>query len=90
MTSLDDAVVAYIWNPGSSIPGKHPQAVADLEVRAEVESIIAELDAVRPDAEAVDLVPWAEKKARQIAVAHPDLGDVGIRALRDLLGWTWR
>lgn len=90
MTNLDDALVAYIWNPGSSIPGKHPEAIAGSALKREVELVIAELDAIRPDADAADLMPWAEKKAREIASAHPDIGDAGTRALRDLLSWTWR
>ncbi|MDT0116204.1 hypothetical protein Q9R20_04290 [Microbacterium sp. PRF11] len=90
MTSLDDALVAYIWKPGSSIPGKHPGAIADSAARGEVEAVIAELDAIRPDADAADLMPWADRKAREIAATHPDIGDAGTRALRDLLSWTWR
>ncbi len=42
MTSLDDALVAYIWKPGSSIPGKHPGAIAGSAATGEVEAVIAE------------------------------------------------
>ncbi|MFJ4036597.1 hypothetical protein ACIPVB_00810 [Microbacterium sp. NPDC090007] len=83
-------MVAYIWNPGSSIPGKHPEAIAGSAATGEVEAVIAESDAVLPDADAADLMPWADRKAREIAAAHPDVGDAGTRALRDLLSWTWR
>ncbi|MDU0346529.1 hypothetical protein RWH44_12565 [Microbacterium sp. KSW2-29] len=90
MTILDDAVVAYVWRPSSSIPGKHPDAVSDPALRARVEEIIAELDAIRPGADAADLMPWADREARAVAAGHPELGEPGIKALRDLLSWTWR
>lgn len=90
MTVLDDAVVAYVWRPASSIPGKHPDAVPDPSLRARVEKIIAELDAIRPDVDATDLMPWADTEARSLAAGHPELGEPGIKALRDLLSWTWR
>lgn len=88
--SLDDAVVAYVWRPSSSLPGKHADAVRDPALRARVEEIIAELDAIRPGADAIDLMPWADREARAVAVGHPELGEPGIKALRDLLSWTWR
>lgn len=90
MMVLDDAVAAYVWRPQSSIPGKHPDGVSDPALRARVQEIIAELDAIRPGADAADLMPWADREARAVAAGRPELGEPGIKALRDLLSWTRR
>lgn len=90
VTVLDDAVVAYVWRHSSAVPGRHPDAVSDPALRARVEQIIAELDVIRPDADATDLTSWADGRARSLAAGHPELGEPAIGALRDLLAWIWR
>lgn len=77
--------MAYVWRHSSSVPGTHPDAVPDPDLRARVGKIIAELDAIRPGADATDLTPWADREARLSSARHPELGERGIGALRDLL-----
>lgn len=86
---LSAAIVAFVWAPGAAIPGRHPEAVADKALRARVESIVAEVDAVRPDVGSEQLLPWADAQVRQIAAGCPGLSHEAAAALRSLLTWQW-
>lgn len=88
--TFDDAVQAFIWRDGAAIPGRHPDRVTDDGMRARVIALVRQLDAIQPGADAADLMPWADRKARELAASDPELGDQAIRALRDLLSWAWR
>jgi hypothetical protein len=85
---LSDAVVRYVWAPGSAIPGRHPDAVSDTALRTRVDAIIEAVDAIRPDAGSSDMRAWAE---RVIGPREfPRLDDQALAALRALLTFTWR
>ncbi len=88
--ALGDAIDAYIWDEHSAIPGRHPERVPDAAVRAEVEEVIRRSDAIRPDETASDLMGWADREAVALAAAYDGLSPRGVRALRDLLSWSWR
>lgn len=88
--SLSDAVHAFVWRDEAAIPGRHPERVSDPATLAQVQRIVAELDAIRPGTDSRDLMEWAEREVRTLAARHPDLNERAIRALRDLLSWTWR
>jgi hypothetical protein len=87
---LGDAIDAYIWDERSAIPGRHPERVPDPEVLKRVEGVIRRLDEIRPDESARDLMGWAERQASVLAADYGGLSPKGVRALRDLLSWSWR
>jgi hypothetical protein len=89
-TELGDAIAAYTWDGRSAIPGRHPERVADPALLARVEAVIRRLDAIRPDASARDLAGWADGQAAAVAGEHGGLTPAAVRALADLLSWTWR
>jgi len=89
-TPLDAALTVYIWADGSAVPGRHPEAVSDTAIRAQVEGLIERMDAVTPGADATDLAAWADRTVRGFASERDDVGEAGIRALAALLSWTWR
>ncbi len=62
----------------------------DPAVLDRVEAVIRRLDAIRPDESASDLVGWAEGEASALAADYDGLSPEGVRALRDLLSWSWR
>ncbi|MFK3669991.1 hypothetical protein ACI2IX_07440 [Leifsonia aquatica] len=87
---LSAAIVAYIRNEGSALPGRHPERVPDPDLRALVEAVIRRLDAIRPDETARDVLTWADGQATAVAAESGDLAPEAVRALRDLLSWEWR
>jgi hypothetical protein len=86
---LGNAIAAYVWDERSAIPGRHPDRVPDPELLVQVEAVINRLDAIQPDKTARDLMGWAERQASALA-DYDGLSAQGVRALRDLLSWTWR
>ncbi|GAA1923504.1 hypothetical protein GCM10009775_14840 [Microbacterium aoyamense] len=87
--TLSEAIVRYVGQDESSIPGRHPDRVASESTRAHVEQVIAELDAIRPDDSAVDLFGWARREVDALPSA-PRLSDSARSALVSLLSFTWR
>ena len=87
---LSHAVRTFVWGAEGAVPGRHPELVSNAALRARVEKIIGAVDSIRPDADAADLAAWAGREVRAIATRFPELDDTALRALRDLLTWTWR
>ncbi|QIG39219.1 hypothetical protein G5T42_06740 [Microbacterium sp. 4R-513] len=87
---LSDAVFRYVGLDVSPLPGRHPERIQSSEERAEVEGIIARLDAVEPDETADDLFDWAEREVDRLLATGPDLNAQAREALVSLLSFTWR
>ena len=88
--SLSEAVIRYVGLDASPVPGRHPERIPSLPLRAEVTAIVADLDAVRPNRSAESLFDWADREVENLLADRSPLTADAREALVSLLSFTWR
>ena len=96
MNAISEAVPLYLGFRKASFPEKDPTRLTPRfgsnapQLERQVKEILAELNKIRPDWNAHDLVSGSQWAVAQLRRSHPELEDEAARALEWAYAWWWK
>ncbi|HKP05791.1 MAG TPA: hypothetical protein VJU58_00930 [Microbacterium sp.] len=86
---LSKAVITYVgYDTDAALPGRHPERIADGDLRREVLAIVAAVDREEPGDQG--LWVWGAEVATRVGEKYPQLSPEALDALKALITFEWR